>query len=169
MSIQLYRNVSVICFVLSGLMFILSVVLFFRLNIAKVIGDLTGNTARKEIKNIYEKNTQSSNRRNKPKPVYVENKGVYANANLSQSSVAQSNKAGIDLNEQKFSGQSFRDENETTLLVNDKLNNDSYKENFSDITESLEDLPNLYAPNEESKEYELELDITYLHTNEIIL
>ncbi|MEN2774837.1 hypothetical protein ABCY62_07270 [Acetivibrio clariflavus] len=168
MSIQFYRNVSIICFILSGAMLILSAVLFIKLNIAKVIGDLTGNSARKAIKNINEQSARTINKRNMPKPVYFENKGVQAKNYSSQSPITQNN-TGIDKNKEKVIAQNISDQNETILLVDDSINNISYDGNISDITESLEGMGNLYANNQGVNEYELELDITYLHTNDIIL
>ncbi|AEV67165.1 hypothetical protein [Acetivibrio clariflavus] len=169
MSIQFYRNVSIICFVLSGLLFILSVILFIKLNISKVIGDLTGNSARRAIKSINEQSARAISKRNMPKPVYFENRGVQAKNYSSQSPIAPINKTGIDKNVENVIVQPMSDQNETTLLVDDNSNNISYDVNLSDITESLEGLGNLYANNQAVNEYELELDITYLHTNDIIL
>lgn len=150
-------------------MFILSVILFIRLNIAKVIGDLTGNSARKAIKNINEQSARAINKRNVAKPVYFENKGVHAKNYSSQSPITQNSKTGIDKNKGKVIAKNISDQNETILLVDDNINNISYDGNISDITESLEGMGNLYANNQGVNEYELELDITYLHTNDIIL
>ena len=54
--------VALICFIISGLFFVLSVVLFFVLDMVKVIGDLTGHTAKREIENIRSQNQKTGNK-----------------------------------------------------------------------------------------------------------
>ena len=61
--------VALICFIISGLFFVLSVVLFFVLDMVKVIGDLTGHTAKREIENIRSQNQKTGNKAYKPSVV----------------------------------------------------------------------------------------------------
>lgn len=50
-----YSFISVITFVLAGVFFILSCILFFVLDIRKVVGDLSGRNARKSIEEMKKK------------------------------------------------------------------------------------------------------------------
>ena len=59
MSYEVLRNVFIGATVFSGVMLIVSVLLFFFLKIPQVIGDLTGATARKGIESIRAQNEQS--------------------------------------------------------------------------------------------------------------
>ena len=52
MSYEVLRNIFIGAAALSGLMLIVSVLLFIILKIPSVIGDLTGITAKKAIENI---------------------------------------------------------------------------------------------------------------------
>ena len=52
MTYEMYRYVFLGGAIASGLMFAVSIVLFFTLKIPKVISDLTGRTARKAIEDI---------------------------------------------------------------------------------------------------------------------
>lgn len=64
-----YEIVALVCFIVSGVFFVLSVVLFFVLDMVKVIGDLTGHTAKREIENIRSQNQKTGNKAYKPSVV----------------------------------------------------------------------------------------------------
>lgn len=62
MSYEMYRYIFLGALIACGVFFIIAVVLFFTLNIPKVISDLTGRTARKAIENIRMQNEQSGDK-----------------------------------------------------------------------------------------------------------
>lgn len=63
MSIESYQTISYVSFFVSGVMLVCTAILFWKLKIPKVIGELTGRTARKAIEelksqeNVYGKNS----------------------------------------------------------------------------------------------------------------
>ena len=52
MSVELLQILSVVAYILAVVMLVLSIILFFVLNIRKVIGNLSGSTAKKAINDI---------------------------------------------------------------------------------------------------------------------
>lgn len=60
MTIELLRTLSIVGYVLAGIFLVLSIVLFFVLDIPKVYGDISGRTARKAIAEIEKKSRQES-------------------------------------------------------------------------------------------------------------
>jgi len=62
MSYEIYRYIFLGALIACGIFFIVAVILFFTLNIPKVISDLTGRTARKAIENIRMQNEQSGDK-----------------------------------------------------------------------------------------------------------
>lgn len=64
-----FITVFYVALALCIIMFVVSVVLFFKLRIIAVIGDLTGTTAKKEIESMREQNRTSGNKAHKPSPV----------------------------------------------------------------------------------------------------
>lgn len=58
MTAELYQMISIGCFVLAGVLLLLSIVLFIKFRIPKVIGELSGATERKAIEAIYGKNKE---------------------------------------------------------------------------------------------------------------
>lgn len=69
MTIELLQNLSLASYILAAVLFVLAVVLFFLLDIKKVIGDVTGATARRAIQNIREQNEASGDKAYKSSPV----------------------------------------------------------------------------------------------------
>lgn len=69
MSVELLQNLSISCFTLAGILLIISVILFFALDVRKLIGDITGSNARKAIETIRQQNEESGNKAYKPSPV----------------------------------------------------------------------------------------------------
>ena len=62
MSYEVYRYIFIGAAILCGAMLITSILLFILLKIPKVIGDLTGRTARKAIENIRNQNESSGDK-----------------------------------------------------------------------------------------------------------
>lgn len=60
MSIELLQNLSLASYVLAGVFFMVSVILFFRLDILKLIGDFTGANERKAIESMRLQNENAS-------------------------------------------------------------------------------------------------------------
>lgn len=69
MTYEIYRYIFLGCAGLSVLCLILAVILFFVLKIPKVIGDLTGSTARKAIENIRNQNENTGEKVHKTSAV----------------------------------------------------------------------------------------------------
>ena len=72
MSIELLHTLSLSAYILAGIMLMLAVILFFVLDIRKVLGDVTGATARKAIENIRQQNETSGKKVYKPSRVNAE-------------------------------------------------------------------------------------------------
>ncbi len=69
MTIELLQTLSMGSAILSGVLLVLAIVLFFVLDIRVVIGDVTGSTQRKAIDEIRKQNEESGDKAYKPSPV----------------------------------------------------------------------------------------------------
>lgn len=63
MSVEVLQIITLIFFVLSGALFVISICLFFAFNIPGIIGNLTGITAKKAIADIKAKNENADKER----------------------------------------------------------------------------------------------------------
>jgi hypothetical protein len=66
MDASAWTIISIIGYSLAGVLFITAIILFFKMNIPSIIGDLSGKKAAKQIQMIREQNTSVSKRRHIP-------------------------------------------------------------------------------------------------------
>lgn len=72
MSVELLQTMSLVSFIIAGVLLLVAAALFFLFNIPKVFGEVTGSTARKAIENIRQQNEQTGNKAYRPSPVNAE-------------------------------------------------------------------------------------------------
>ena len=60
MTVEMLNTLSFASFIASGVMFLTAVALFFLLDIPKVVGEVSGKTAKKSIQQIQKHNEQFS-------------------------------------------------------------------------------------------------------------
>ena len=65
---QIYTVISMVSFVLAGVFLLISCFLWFKFNIYKIVGDLSGRTAKKGIEKMRKKNEDPGNR---PRATYM--------------------------------------------------------------------------------------------------
>lgn len=160
MTYEVYRYIFIGSAILCGIMFLLSVFLFIFFKIPKVIGDLSGFTEKKSIDNIRKKNAmsdQSSKISNKDNKEKITDK---ISASKKAPLATSSSETGVT---EKISTQNLAKTEETTVLnlpenETTLLNNDSIKE-----TSALMQEDNNYNV------FEIECDITFIHSDEIII
>lgn len=163
MSYEIYRYIFIGAAILCGAMLITSILLFILLKIPKVIGDLTGRTARKAIENIRNQNESSGDKTYRSSLVNQE-RGKLTDK-ISPSGRLMKNPTdilgGAMATEKIGTQQLVSDEtavldsgNETTVLTGELSSG-----NETTVL-SQEDIPN--------NVFEIEYEITYIHTNEVI-
>lgn len=173
MTYDVYRLIYLICAILSGLCFTLSIVLFFVYKIPKVIGDLTGSNARKAIENIRNQNESTGNKTYKSSSV---NKArgrttdkIQANGTVIQHNP---NAYGGAMATSKISTGKLETEAlesyETSLLQNGTSNETTVlSESGSGETTVLSETSN-NGYDVVDNVFEIEYEIVFVHTNEVI-
>ena len=108
MTVETLHYIAMAAFIASALVFLLSVALFFLLDIPKVVGELTGSTARKSIQKIQEHNKNNS--------------GKLVHSSDPNSHVTKPSKTGrVGVGTEKFKTSTLEAKNsETTVLVNNE-------------------------------------------------
>lgn len=151
MTYEEYRYVFIGAAILCIVMLIVSVILFIVLRIPKVIGDLSGATARKAINYIREQNEKTGEKAYKSSAVNIERGRLTDKISQSGRLIKRGNSSGLGMLTEKISTQPLSDE--TTVLDN----------GISDETTVLS------VRGREEMIFEIEFDITYIHTDEIII
>lgn len=164
MSYEIYRYIFIGAAILCGAMLITSILLFILLRIPKVIGDLTGRTARKAIENIRNQNESSGDKTYRSSLVNQERGKLTDKISPSGRLIRNPTDllGGAMATEKIGTQQLVSDEttvldsgNETTVLTGELENsgNETTLLSQTDISNNV---------------FEIEYEITYIHTNEII-
>lgn len=164
MSYEIYRYIFIGAAVLCALMLITSILLFVLLKIPKVIGDLTGRTARKAIENIRNQNESSGDKTYRSSLVNQERGKLTDKISPSGRLIRNPTDllGGAMATEKIGTQQLVSDEttvldsgNETTVLTGEL----TYPSNETTVL-SQNDISNNI--------FEIEYEITFIHTNEVI-
>lgn len=183
MTYEIYRYIFLGGAILAGIMFAVSVAVFFLLKIPTVIGDLTGVTARKAIENIRNQNESGGDKpyltslvnkeRGKitdkisPSGRIIKNPSHALHGAMSTTKIdtVQLAPSGGGAETTVLSGEQEAPASETTVL--------SYEGPAADTTvlsygEPAADTTVLGVPSV-SNEFVIEYEITYIHTDEVIV
>lgn len=172
-----YQLIFYIGAALGGVMLLVSVLLFFFLQIPKVIGDLSGSTAKKAIKNIREQNVSTGNKVYKTSAVNKERGKI--TDKISPSGRLIRNPSGLvggAMVTEKIASQRLPAD-ETTLLTADEgttlLTPEMTLANETTVLSSGTDSSSnettiLNVSTAEHTDFAIEYEITYVHSDEII-
>ena len=160
MTYEIYRYIFMICAVLSVLMLVIAVILFVVFKIPVVIGDITGANARKAIENIRNQNAASGEKLYKSSAVNRE-RGKLTDK-ISQSGTLMKNPTDL------LGGAMATSKLETQQLQQEA------QEAYSSAAETSLLSEEMFVSNETSvlaqtTVFVIEFDITYIHTDEVIV
>lgn len=174
MTYDIYRYIFIVAAILCGVMFIVSVLIFIFLKIPKVISDLTGATARKAIKNIRQQNEASGDKAYKVS-AFNEARGKLTDKISQSGNVVQQYQAqmrGIDTT--KIDTQELHvDEANNQTSVLDAYADAAMFGNGSAGETSVLSSPfgetSVLSESYSDQAFCVEFEITFIHTNEVIV
>lgn len=163
MTYEMYRYIFLGALIACGVMVIVSGILFFTLKIPRVIGDLTGRTARKAIEDIRKQNEQTGDKTYKSSAVNLQRGKLTDKITQSGKLIRRADPpfgTGV-ITEQLVGQQNVSYSNETTVL-------DSAPETTVLHTESGETTVLDSSGSSQAPGFVIEYEITFIHTNEVI-
>lgn len=171
MTYDSYRYIFFIAAALCGLMLAVTIVLFFALRIHDVIGDLSGRTARKAIQEIRERNEQTGNKVHKSSPINKKRGSLTDKISASGRLIKNSQETAFSVARTEKIATSKLTGEETSLLAEGTAlprqnGMESHETTLLQEVSGDNALPPQYAvPN---TFFEIEFDITYIHSEEYI-
>ena len=102
MTVELLQMISLISFIVAGVLFLLGIALFFLLDVPKLYGDISGRTAKKAIEAIRQQNESSGNKAYKPSAVNAERGKLTDKISHSGSIVGKTSGSGISVGTEKL-------------------------------------------------------------------
>lgn len=173
MSYEMYRYIFLGALIACGIFFVVAVILFFTLNIPKVISDLTGRTARKAIENIRMQNEQSGDKTYQSSAVNLERGKLTDKISQSGRLVPRDvTPFGTGVITEKISTMEL----EQTAGETDVLSQPTGETDVltpiageTDVLAPAAGETDVLAPAEQSAQvFAVEYEITFIHTNEVI-
>lgn len=119
MTVELLQIISLVSFIIAGVLLLLGIALFFLLDVPKLYGDISGRTAKKAIEAIRQQNESSGNKAYKPSAVNAERGKLTDKISHSGSVVGKTSGSGISVGTEKLHTDVLTAKaNETTVLNN---------------------------------------------------
>lgn len=119
MTVELLQTISLVSFIIAGVLLLLGIALFFLLDVPKLYGDISGRTAKKAIEAIRQQNESSGNKAYKPSAVNAERGKLTDKISHSGSVVGKTSGSGISVGTEKLHTDVLTAKaNETTVLNN---------------------------------------------------
>lgn len=174
-----YRYIFIGAAILCAIMFVVSVVLFFALNIKKVFGDLTGKNAKKAIQKIREENEASGDKHHSSSSVNRDRGKITDKIDEHGNNKARSSELHVGSITTKIATQNLSpetdvlNENNTTVLSEESANTTVLNEvdtntTVLDQSMGMNETTILSQENIQTSIFQIECDITFIHTNEVI-
>ena len=117
MTVELLQIISLVSFIIAGVLLLLDIALFFLLDVPKLYGDISGRTAKKAIEAIRQQNESSGNKAYKPSAVNAERGKLTDKISHSGSIVGKTSGSGISVGTEKLHTDVLAAKaNETTVL-----------------------------------------------------
>lgn len=156
MSIERLQSMSTIFYIIAVVLLFIAIALFFLLDIRRIIGDLTGITARKAIEDIRRQNENTGEKNYKSSPVNVA-RGRLTDK-ISPSGKLIKSTGGIEISPQteKFNTSELSSDTGNTEVLNTGMNETTVLSHSTNETTVL------------NKEFCIEFEIGYAESKEII-
>lgn len=168
MSYEVYRYIFIGAAILCGIMLVLSVILFILLKVPKIIGDLSGRTAKKAIKSIREQNEASGDKYHKASS-FNESRGRLTDSLSKSGQLHNKNSSvqfGIDTSKIATQGLGYAEQSSETTVLNAAETSVLDSGETSVLSDVGYGETSVLAPIDTA--FSVEFEITYIHTNEVI-
>lgn len=163
MTYDVYRYIFLGALIACGIMIVISLILFFTLKIPRVIGDLTGHTARKAIEDIRRQNEQSGDKTYKSSAVNLQRGKLTDKITRSGKLVKRGESPfGTGVITEQLAGQSTNAYSEDTTVL-ETAPETTVLFSLSGETTVLDTSDVVNAQG-----FVIEYEITFVHTNEVI-
>ena len=154
MSIETLQTASTISYIAAGILLLVAVALFFLLDIKKVIGDLTGITAKRAIENIRQQNEQTGEKNYKSSSVNLARGKLTDKISQSGKLIKNTSGIGISPHTEKFSTTELNPDNGQTAILNDSVSETTVLSNPENETTVL------------NKEFSVEVEMGFAESSE---
>ncbi|WP_066315518.1 hypothetical protein [Bacillus sp. FJAT-29814] len=183
-----WLKISIIGYSLAGVLLVVAIIMFFKMNIRAIIGDLSGKTAARKIKEIREHNKGSDNKRLQPKAFRLDRESKRLGRTGGLGRTGRTGKTNPETEEIQLIGTEAKStelitdggNDSTVLLANQGASQSTVLLSEHDATVLLSDETEILSnetsaldatallENEGVPAFEVQKDIKIVHTEEVI-
>jgi hypothetical protein len=176
-----WLTISIIGYSLAGVLLVVAIFMFIKMNIPAIIGDLSGRTAARKIREIREHNKGSDNKRPQPKAFRLDRESKRLGRTGGIGKTGRTGKTGPAVEETQLIGPAalstellktegseptvLLSQTDATVLLSDETETLSDETTLLDATVLLEHEDEL---SHSAFMFEVVKDIKIVHTNEVI-
>lgn len=181
MSVEMLQTLSLVAYILSGVFFAAAVALFFLLKIPRVIGEISGSTAKKAIERIRQQNETSGEKAYKPSAVNISRGKITDRMSKSGKLYAKSESVGARAHTEKIGTQRFdlssvnivavlADDGNSTAVLSDRADATTLLVTAAGATTVLDELPQTgdTAKLTDKSRFSVDVEISFTDSDEII-
>ena len=117
MTVELLQTLSLVSFIIAGVILLIGIALFFLLDVQKLYGEISGRTAKKAIEAIRQQNESTGNKAYKPSAVNADRGKLTDKITHTGSIIGKTSGSGISVGTEKLHTDVLAAKaNETTVL-----------------------------------------------------
>lgn len=166
MSVELLHTLSLVSYIVAGVLFVAVIAMFFLLDVPKLYGDVSGRTARKAIEAIYQQNESGESNTYKPHFGNVERSKL--TDKITRSGSLQSKTAGLPMNvgTEKLLNSGSYSQSDVTTILNEPANETTILEQPIGETTVLTN-PDTAVKHSVGK-FRMDVELSFFGSSEII-
>lgn len=178
MTVEALQNLSTAFYIVAGVLFLISVALFFLFNVPKLYSDISGKTAKKAIETIRKRNESTGEKAYKPSPVNAARGKVTDEITSSGKIQVKATDSVGSVGTEKFSTAQIAPTNNETTLLQKPSNETTILQSDSGVTtmldnnqeDTVKDTESVSSKNNspQSGEFSVEEEISFSESSEII-
>lgn len=161
MTVELLQTLSLVSYIIAGVLFLLALALFFLLGIPRVFGDVTGANARKAIENIRQQNEGSGGKAYKPSQVNVVRGKITDKISPSGNIERKTGNYSVSVQTAKLSTDELTREAQETMILSDNPNETTVLNYQSNET-------TVFQHEKNSVDFSVDFEIGFVGSSDII-
>lgn len=122
MTVELLQNLSLAAYIVAGVLLLISIALFFLLDVPKLYGDVSGRTAKKAIEAIRQQNEETGNKAYKPSAVNEARGKLTDKITPSGRLESQTSGLAVSVGTEKFATSALQPQSNETTVLNSSAN-----------------------------------------------
>lgn len=172
MTVELLQNLSLAAYIVAGVLLLISIALFFLLDVLKLYGDVSGRTAKKAIEAIRQQNEETGNKAYKPSAVNEARGKLTDKITPSGRLESQTSGLPVSVGTEKFATSALQPQSNETTVLNSSENettvlSGTLSTEFGETTLLANEESNV-IPSTVNGDFSVDVEMAFTGSSEII-